>query len=212
MSNRIRRESIEERRGCHALSPCSRLGGNRLEDLLQPPDVYPDIIGEFWVKTRAHDIALPDRHNIIELSSLDLGSGRVERAAFLALCGPIRQHTENLDAGLVRVVVLVLAHHHHTRFHGGYRRLMTLSSCTSSCTVHLGTLVRCLLMLLPTTTTTTIDKQQLLDNGRPDKDAGKGGRGVRGREDVGLGQKGEVDIGDKGLDLAAKVVAVDADR
>lgn len=162
----------------------SRFGTNNcLEDLLQPPDMYSDIIRELRVETGAHDIALSHSHNIVEFSSLHLGRS-FQRAAFYLL-GPIRQDTENLNLGLLVIVVVLVSltnSHHHT---GGYRRFILFRL--------------------------RLRDKQLLHDGRPDEDAGKGGRGVRGREDVRLRQKGQRHVRHKTLDLAPKVVPVHPD-
>lgn len=67
----------------------------RLDDLLQPPHVYPDVIRELGVETRAHDVALPDGDDVVHFAPLHLGRG-LERAALDPL-GPVGQYTEDLD-------------------------------------------------------------------------------------------------------------------
>lgn len=131
-----------------------------------------DVVSQFGVETGAHDVALSDSNDVVELAAVDL-VGVVHRAP-LYLVLPVWQYSQDLNLCLLWISI--------TNRNSGLHRIHSRAGC-----------------------------QQLLDNGRPDEDAGKRGRGIRARKQVRLCQERQIDVCHEALDLTAKVVAVHLD-
>lgn len=83
-----------------------------LHHLFQPPDMYANVICELWVETCAHNVALPDSNNVVEITPMNLCRG-IHGSSFHPRRA-VGEYAQDFHLGLCRI----LASHLYTGLDG----------------------------------------------------------------------------------------------